>query len=166
MKQKYIQYTQCGAAITRSIISTSLTISPHSSPLRARYGVSVVNANSDWCFVSITIVLCAIYCCTGPRYDGTRLYIRTIVPSGENLLKSANPISCLDDSMCCKPYKTSFYRRLVNVIMDWNIMGTLCLVKIDLIIEGVVFYIVLIVPGQYSVRLSVHNHIYILITGS
>ena len=48
---------------------------PHSSPVRARYGVSFVNSNSDLYSTSVTAVLCAISCYTGLHYNGTRLYL-------------------------------------------------------------------------------------------
>ena len=40
-------HLQCGAVITRSIFSKILSETPHSSPVRARYGVFVVILKSD-----------------------------------------------------------------------------------------------------------------------
>ena len=56
-----------------SPISSQLT--PHISPVRARYGVSIVNTYSDLCSASVTRVLYAISCYIGLRYNSTRLYI-------------------------------------------------------------------------------------------
>ena len=47
--------------------------------MRARYGVFVVNTNSNLCSASVTRVLYAILCCIGPCYNGTRLYV--VIPS-------------------------------------------------------------------------------------
>ena len=47
---------------------------PHSSPVRARYGVSFVIIISDLYSASISVILCIISCHIWPGYDGTRLY--------------------------------------------------------------------------------------------
>ena len=50
---------------------------PHSSPVRTKYGVSVVNTNSDLCSASVTRVLYTISCWIRPCYKGTRLYMKS-----------------------------------------------------------------------------------------
>ena len=62
---------QCGAVITRSNFSQNTS---HSSPVRARYGMYFVGSNRDLYSVSVTVVIGAISCHIGPRYNGTRLY--------------------------------------------------------------------------------------------
>ena len=47
----------------------------HSSPVRARYGVSFVNTNSGWCFASVSVFMFKIPCYVWPRYKGIRLYL-------------------------------------------------------------------------------------------
>ena len=47
---------------------------PHSSPVRARYGVSFVIIISDLCSASISVIPCTISCHIWPVYDGTWLY--------------------------------------------------------------------------------------------
>ena len=47
---------------------------PHSSPVRVRYGVSIVNTNSNLCSASVTWVPHAISSCIGPCYNGIPLY--------------------------------------------------------------------------------------------
>ena len=47
---------------------------PHSSPVRARYEVSIVGSNSGVYSSSVTAVVYAMSCYTGSRYNGTRLY--------------------------------------------------------------------------------------------
>ena len=56
---KLINQIQCSAVITPSNSSQKI---PHSSPIRARYGVSFVCSNSDLYFASITAVMCAMSC--------------------------------------------------------------------------------------------------------
>ena len=51
---------------------------PNSSPVRARYGLSFVDSNSDLYLTSVTALLFAISCYIGPRYNGTQLYFRRI----------------------------------------------------------------------------------------
>ena len=66
-----------------------LQISHNISPSGAGYyGVSVVNTNSDFCSASLIRMLYAVSCCTGPRYNGTRLYLINIA-----LLKTLKVIS-------------------------------------------------------------------------
>ena len=47
----------------------------HSSPVRARYGVSFVGSAADWYSASISPVICTISCYIRPRYIGTRPYL-------------------------------------------------------------------------------------------
>ena len=47
---------------------------PHSSPVRARYGLSLVHPSSDWYSDSIPVIISAISYNIGPLYNGTRLY--------------------------------------------------------------------------------------------
>ena len=57
---------------TRSIVSqTSSRKTPHSSPVRARYGVSLVSINSYLCAASITAALYVISFYIGPRCNDT-----------------------------------------------------------------------------------------------
>ena len=67
-----LSHVQCGAVITRST---------HSSPVRARYGVSFVDIASDWYFASAPAIFNAISYCFVPRYNGTRLYYNPQVES-------------------------------------------------------------------------------------
>ena len=46
----------------------------HSSPVRARYGVSLVDSASDWYFTPDSAEMYAISCYIGSRFNGTRLY--------------------------------------------------------------------------------------------
>ena len=64
---------QCDAVITRSILKYSQK-TPHSSPVRARYGASFVDSVSDWYSASVPAIMYAICCYIWPRYNGTRLY--------------------------------------------------------------------------------------------
>ena len=65
---------QCDAVITRSIFSKIFTKTPHSSHLRARYGMSFVYSTSDWYSASIPAIICAISYYTEPCDNGTWLY--------------------------------------------------------------------------------------------
>ena len=67
--------TQRGFVITVSILCQILTIDPPCSPVRARYVVSFVSVTADLCFTSVVVVLYAITCCIGPRYDDTWPYM-------------------------------------------------------------------------------------------
>ena len=49
---------------------------PHSSPVRVRYGVSFVDPGSDWYSASVPVIIYVISYNIGPRYNGTRLYLR------------------------------------------------------------------------------------------
>ena len=50
---------------------------PHSSPVRARFGVSFVSSMSGLCSAAGIAVLYVISRYSGPRYNGTRRYITT-----------------------------------------------------------------------------------------
>ena len=60
----------------------------HSSPVRARYGLSVVRTNSDLCFALITVVLHSLSCYIGPCYKGTWLCctVKTVSPVVTNYI--------------------------------------------------------------------------------
>ena len=51
---------------------------PHSSPMRASYGVSVENFKSDLYSASVSAVLCVISWYVGPRHNGTWLYLHVL----------------------------------------------------------------------------------------
>ena len=51
---------------------------PHSSPVRARYGVYFVNAASDWYSASVPVIIYVISYDSGARYNGTRLHIQSV----------------------------------------------------------------------------------------
>ena len=55
------------------------TKTPHSSPVRAIYGVCFVCSNSDLYFDSVTAVMCATYCNNGLHYNDTRLYVPSVI---------------------------------------------------------------------------------------
>ena len=59
---------------------------PHSSPVRVRYGVSFVGSIST----SVTAVMCSISCYIGPHYNGTRLYYIFTVCSLLNIFELSN----------------------------------------------------------------------------
>ena len=64
---------QCGAVITRSIVSKFSQWTSHSSPVKAPYGISLVYTNLDLFSALVATVLYVKACCTGPRYMGTGL---------------------------------------------------------------------------------------------
>ena len=47
---------------------------PHSSPVKARYGVYFVDSTSDWYSASIPAMIYVVAYFIGPRYNSTRLY--------------------------------------------------------------------------------------------
>ena len=65
---------QCGVDVTRSIFPKILTKDTHRSPVRTRYGLSFGGSASDWYSASVPAMICAISCCTRPRYNGARMY--------------------------------------------------------------------------------------------
>ena len=74
-KNKILQ-VQCSAVITRSIFSKYSQRTPHSSPARARYGVSFVDPKSGWHSDAFLVIIHVIYYNIRPRYNGTPLYYR------------------------------------------------------------------------------------------
>ena len=52
---------------------------PHSSPVRAKYGVSFVGSAPDWYSASVPAMMYAICWYIGPRYNATRLYMAKCV---------------------------------------------------------------------------------------
>ena len=74
LRLTHMYHIQWSAVITWSIFSKSLTKTPHSSPIRARYGVSFVNSKSDLCFIVVITFFNVVSWYIGPHYNGTRLY--------------------------------------------------------------------------------------------
>ena len=68
---------QCGAVITRSIFCQNPQKTPHSSPVRARYGVYFVNLASEWYSASVPVIIYTISYNIGSRYNGTQLYVHS-----------------------------------------------------------------------------------------
>ena len=66
---------QCSAVITRSIFSKYSQRTPHSSPARARYGVSFVDPRSGWHSDAFLVINHVISYNIRPRYNGTPLYM-------------------------------------------------------------------------------------------
>ena len=63
-RPQWVKHIQCVAVITRSIFLKILTTDPHSSPVRARYGMSVVilisyllSAMLSWCRMCIILLI-------------------------------------------------------------------------------------------------------------
>ena len=56
MYKVHIEYIQCSAVITQSISPKSSQKTPHSLPMRMRYGMFFVNLTSDACFVSVIVI--------------------------------------------------------------------------------------------------------------
>ena len=69
---------QCGVVITRSVFSKSSQRTPHSSPVRARYGMSVVTLKSNSVSATVIAVPCVIQWWIGPRYNGSWLYCSSL----------------------------------------------------------------------------------------
>ena len=65
-------HIQCSVVITRPIHKYSQN-TPHSSPVRTRYGVYFVNPASDWYSASVLVIIYVISYNIGSRYNGTRL---------------------------------------------------------------------------------------------
>ena len=72
-------YIKCCAVITRSVFSKSSQKTPHSLPVRVRYGVPVVILKSDSLSATIIAVPYAISWQIG-RHNGTSLYVRLTFP--------------------------------------------------------------------------------------
>ena len=64
----------------------------HSSPVKASYGVSFVGSNSGWYLVSATAVIRAITWYIGPRFSGSRLYIKFIIMTSWHKMKCLNGV--------------------------------------------------------------------------
>ena len=64
---------QRDTVITRSILSTLFTNTPHSSNVRMRYVVSFVGSASDWYSGSLPAKMYAIPSYNRPRYNGAQL---------------------------------------------------------------------------------------------
>ena len=63
---------QSDVFIKRSQIFTKDT---HSSPVKARYGVSFVDPASDWYSASVPVIIYVLSYNIGPRYNGIHLYL-------------------------------------------------------------------------------------------
>ena len=74
MTQSISSQIQCSAVITRSIFSKYSQRTPHSSPARARYGVSFVDPKSGWHSDAFLVIIHVICYNIRPRYNGTPLY--------------------------------------------------------------------------------------------
>ena len=59
-------------------------MTPHSSPIRARYVVSFVDPASDWYSASVPVIIYVISYNIGLHYNGTRLYCVYHVGPGFN----------------------------------------------------------------------------------
>ena len=73
-------YMQYGAVLTPSISHKYSRKTPNSSPVRARYGVSVMNPASDWYSASVYAIIYVISYNIWPRYNGTLLYCSAYEP--------------------------------------------------------------------------------------
>ena len=51
---------------------------PHSSPVRVKFGMNFVGPDSDWYSAWVSAIIYAISYYIGPRYNGTQLYIEII----------------------------------------------------------------------------------------
>ena len=69
-QKQYTVRCRCNAV---NLTQKSSQYAPHSSPVRARYGVSFVGINYNVCNSSVFAVLCPVSCYVGPWYNGTRL---------------------------------------------------------------------------------------------
>ena len=65
---------QCSNVIKRSIFSKIFTKTSHSTPVRARYGVSFVDSASDWYSAWVPAIIFAKSYYNGPCYNSFRLY--------------------------------------------------------------------------------------------
>ena len=70
---KFVSHIQCHAIITRSIFSKIPTKTHHSSPVRARYVVSL-SILSDLYSAPVSAMMYAISCCMESCYSSTQLY--------------------------------------------------------------------------------------------
>ena len=65
---------QCGAVIMQSNFSQIFTKTPHSSPVRARYGVTFVDPAFDWYSASVPVNIYVISYNIQPHFNDTQLY--------------------------------------------------------------------------------------------
>ena len=86
---KYIVH--CRTVKRRSIFAQIFTKTPHSSSVRARYGVSVVDIASGWYSASVFVIIYVTSYNIRLRYNGIQLFI-TVVSNWQeyNLLFSVN----------------------------------------------------------------------------
>ena len=78
-----INVIQCDAVITWPILSQILKKTPHSSPIRSRYGVSFVDSQSDSYSASVPVIIHVISYNIGPHYNGIRLYHISIMQTSQ-----------------------------------------------------------------------------------
>ena len=82
-------WKQCVAIKTWSIFSQIFTKkTPHNSPVKTKYGVSLVNQASGWYSATVPVIICVISCNIGPRYNDTQLYSHHIKNASNALVLS------------------------------------------------------------------------------
>ena len=77
LKQTTREHIQYNAVIMLSIFPKFLQNTPHSSPIKVRYGVYFVCSNFDFYLAPVTALMYAVSCHVVPCYNGTRLYLQT-----------------------------------------------------------------------------------------
>ena len=78
----------------------------HSSPGRARYGVSFVDSASVWYSTSVPAVIYAMSCYIGSRYNGTWLYFQCI---------QLGPDSSIVQLFCAKPITYMYHVHMITI---------------------------------------------------
>ena len=97
---------QCGAIITQSIFFKILMKGIHSSPVRLRYGVSLVNKSLIYILPHHCSDICNIVLYAGPRYNGTQLYITVKIPYKNSWINKNFPTCLLIGwQLCYQPVK-------------------------------------------------------------
>ena len=108
---------QCSAIIKWSIF-LKIQMTPHISPARARYGLSLVGSYSDLYSASVTAVMYAISCHIWQRNNGTWLIMFQIWTE-HKCFEGKGQLSILSKtSQCQRP--THSTKDLINEIL-WNI---------------------------------------------
>ena len=121
-----ISEKQCSAIIMWSIFSKFITREPHSSPVRARYGVSLVGSNSDSCPASVTIMMYAISCYIIPRYNGIWLYVYIIACNFHTVIHIL--------SITCKAVIRRFLItdwRKIKINSDWVLLSHMVVTELQ-----------------------------------
>ena len=105
--KQVVQYTVRRRYNSVNFLENPLKIHPMSRPLNslvgARYGVTFVSSHTDLCLASVTVMMYAISCHIGPRYNGTRLYessymlyqFTALMWSKSSLAKDKDPSICI-----------------------------------------------------------------------